>query len=166
MIDHRGYTIKESSPFVKIFLPLTPLAMQAFRIITNHFYNISLDIFVILIYVAIKGGKRHGESRKRGDGGHDSEGCSPECPVRTQDRGSDTREDHAGIGGGDSRRSLIGQEREGDEVRDPNDGCDPSACGAPWNEGDDGECECTRCAKARRDMAKAEAQIDEMREGS
>jgi hypothetical protein len=49
-------------------------------------------------------------------------------------------------------------------MRDPNDGCDPSACGAPWNEGDDGECECTRCKKAARNREKDEYLIDEQRE--
>ena len=55
-------------------------------------------------------------------------------------------------------------DEEGGGMSDPNDGCDPSACGAPWNEGDDGECECTRCSKARRDREREEWMIDNQRE--
>ena len=37
---------------------------------------------------------------------------------------------------------------------DPNDGSNPHICGAPWNEGDDGTCECTRCLKHKRQEAR------------
>jgi hypothetical protein len=32
---------------------------------------------------------------------------------------------------------------------------------APWNEGPDGECACTRCRKKAREEAEAEREIDE-----
>jgi hypothetical protein len=46
-----------------------------------------------------------------------------------------------------------------DKMRDPNE---PSIndCGAPWNEGDDGECECSRCNRRRRKMIADEIAID------
>lgn len=46
-------------------------------------------------------------------------------------------------------------------MRDPNDGSDPSAHGAPWNEDDDGECDCSRCRRERHRQEREEAQIDE-----
>jgi hypothetical protein len=34
-------------------------------------------------------------------------------------------------------------------------------CGAPWNEGDDGECECSTCCYRRREAAREDKMIDE-----
>jgi hypothetical protein len=43
---------------------------------------------------------------------------------------------------------------------DPNDGSNPNICGAPWNEDDEGNCECTGCRKIRYKEAKAEYDAD------
>ena len=37
-------------------------------------------------------------------------------------------------------------------------------CGAPWNLDDDGECECGRCSKLERDIARADFLYDEYKE--
>lgn len=34
-------------------------------------------------------------------------------------------------------------------MKDPNEPS-PFDCGAPWNEGDDGECDCARCRHRRK----------------
>ncbi len=47
---------------------------------------------------------------------------------------------------------------------DRNGGYSRSECGASWNEGDDGECECTKCSKRRWDIARAEFDYDAKRE--
>ena len=45
-----------------------------------------------------------------------------------------------------------------------NDGCSPREHGAPWNEGNDGECECSSCRKRQRDIDRADFLIDQERE--
>ena len=44
-------------------------------------------------------------------------------------------------------------------MRDPNE---PSIndCGAPWNEDDEGNCVCSRCARAARLRARGEREED------
>jgi hypothetical protein len=37
-------------------------------------------------------------------------------------------------------------------------------CGAPWNEGEDGECDCIHCRAAARKSAREEREIDEWEE--
>ena len=34
-------------------------------------------------------------------------------------------------------------------------------CGAPWNEGEDGECDCVHCRAAAKREARDEARIDD-----
>ena len=39
---------------------------------------------------------------------------------------------------------------------DPNDGSNPNTCGAPWNEDDEGNCDCCGCRHRRQKRAKEE----------
>jgi hypothetical protein len=43
---------------------------------------------------------------------------------------------------------------------DPNDGSNPNICGAPWNEDDEGNCDCSGCRRRRHKQAKAEYDED------
>jgi len=43
---------------------------------------------------------------------------------------------------------------------DPNDGSNPNICGAPWNEDDEGNCDCSGCRYRRHKIAKDEYLTD------
>jgi hypothetical protein len=43
---------------------------------------------------------------------------------------------------------------------DPNDGNNPNICGAPWNEDDEGNCDCSGCRHRRHKRAKEEYDED------
>ena len=43
---------------------------------------------------------------------------------------------------------------------DPNDGSNPNICGAPWNEDDEGNCDCSGCRSRRHKIARDEYLAD------